>query len=851
MRQLRANSLAKRVGLGLAGALAAVLCGGLVFGAAGAGQAIGDAEKLKFFEAEVRPILAQHCVKCHGGEEKIKGGLRLTSRAAALKGGDLGQIVVPGEPGKSLLVEAINYKNDKLQMPPKGKLPQAQIDVLTRWVEMGLPWTPGADEHAEASAPTRVEKKATIEEEIARWWAYQPVRRPDVPAVKDAAWVKNPIDAFVLAKLEANDLKPAPPADKLALLRRAYYDLTGLPPTPKDVEAFLTDSSPGAFAKVVDRLLASPQYGEKWGRHWLDLVRYAETNGYERDNPKPSVWRYRDYVIDAFNKDKPYDRFVVEQLAGDELPDASHETLVATGYYRLGLWDDEPVDKMQAYYDSLDDVVSTTGSVFLASTVGCARCHDHKIDPIPARDYYRFTAFFHNIKVGQGRAFEFLTTTPLAGEDELKPYREKEKELAAQVETLEKKVKAFEERIYESFSGPEKDDAKDEATRRLLLRKKAEQVLSPAEREEFAAARREMMQLRRAKLPELPQALVVKEDGPTPRPTHVLIRGSAHAKGDEVKPGLPLIFGGAEPAVPEVSSAAQSTGRRLALARWIVTEPNRTAARVMANRIWQFHFDRGIVDSPSDFGKAGTAPTHPELLDWLADEFVQKGWSVKAMHRLIMASSTYQMSAAHSAAPAAKDPDNKLFWRFNMRRLTAEEVRDSILAVNGTLNPKMGGPSVYTKVPDAVLQTASRPDAAWGRSSPEDQARRSVYVHVKRSLREPILNAFDAADTDSTCAVRFVTTVPTQSLTSLNSEFYHEQARQFADRLKKEAGEDRAAQVRLAFRLAAAREATEAEVEKSLDLMKSWQAEDGVEPDRALAYFCLMVLNLNEFVYLD
>ena len=384
--------------------------------AADAPPAAPSVDDLKFFDEQVKPLLSANCLKCHGGGAKIKGGLRLTTREAILKGGDDGQIVALDAPEKSLLITAINYGGE-IKMPPDSKLPPEKIAILMKWVRHGIAWTPGLDlapANIVAAPASGRPDPPTPEAARKSFWAFPPVKKPDVPAVIDAAWVLNPVDAFVLAKLEAKGLHPAPPADKISLLRRATYDLIGLPPRPEEVTAFLNDNSPDAYEKLVDRLLDSPHYGEKWGRHWLDLVRYAETNSYERDNPKPNVWRYRDYVIRSFNDDKPYDQFVKEQLAGDEMPEAktSSDPIIATGFYRLGIWDDEPNDKLQARYDNLDDIVTTTGQVFMGLTIDCARCHNHKIDPILQTDYYRLLAFFQNIRPfangGQGDEVELF-----------------------------------------------------------------------------------------------------------------------------------------------------------------------------------------------------------------------------------------------------------------------------------------------------------------------------------------------------------------------------------------------------------------------------------------------------------
>ena len=726
-----------------------------------------DAEDVAFFEKDVLPILKTRCFQCHGGGEKLQGQFRLTSREGLLKGGELGPAISLKKPEDSLLLEAINYGS--LQMPPTGKLPDAEIKVLTRWVMMGVPFTPGKD-YGKAISPPRGSPQ--VNDETRSFWSFRPVKRPRVPQVKDDAWVRTPVDAFILHGLEKQGLRPAPPADKVALLRRATYDLTGLPPTPAEVDDFLTDKSAGAFARVVDRLLKSPRYGERWGRHWLDLVRFAETNSFERDSVKPEAWRFRDYVVRALNEDKPYDQFVIEQLAGDEIDPVTADSLTATGFYRIGIWDDEPTDPLQARYDELDDIITTAGQAFLGLTVNCARCHDHKLDPIPQADYYRLLAFFHGV-----------TPYGVGKEASLK------------------------------------------------------HILAPA--------------------PGHPdqKVLCVSEAGAKAPNTHLFIRGNAHAKGERLEPGFLQVLSNSARPEPAAGIAppkhGRSSGRRLAFARWIADERNPLTARVMVNRVWQHHFGRGIVRSSNNFGQLGDRPTHPELLNWLASEFVRRGWRLKEMHRLIMLSSAYQMSSRGNAAALARDPQNNLFWRFDMRRLSAEEVRDSILAVNGRLNLKMGGPGFYPTISQEVLAGQSRPGDGWGKSSPEEQARRAIYIHVKRSLITPILETFDFADTDATCPVRFATTQATQALGMLNGEFINDEAKAFAARLQREAGPRLEDQVRLAFRLAMAREPSPAELDRALRLMRRLQSEDRLSGDESLAQFCLVVLNLNEFFYLD
>lgn len=817
-----------------------------------------DAAKEKFFSEQVRPIFEKSCLACHGGKtEEASGKLSLATREAFLKGGASGPAIQGKNPHESLLIKAIRYEGR--QMPPQGKLPQAQIDILTRWVKMGAPWSAQAAKGKAAEpahhGPPPVDAKAR------QFWSFLPVKRPALPKVKNAAWVKTPIDAFVLAKLEKNGLSPAPAAPETALLRRITYDLTGLPPTETEVRAFLADQSPNAYEKVVDRLLASPHYGERWARHWLDLVRYAETNSFERDGAKPFVWRYRDYVIRAFNEDKPYDRFLKEQLAGDEIAPGDPSALIATGYYRLGQWDDEPADPEQARYDELDDIVATTGQVMLGVSINCARCHDHKIDPVPQKDYYRLLSFFQGLNLYGVRSRESVEKNSLrsiAPEAEQKRFAEAEAVYKKQVAENAARIDAIEKVAKTDFAPVEHEEFKDEVKRPGLVKKRVPARISAAQFAEYEQAIGERERLRKNPPPGLEKALCVTEAGPKPPPTFVLMRGNPHVPGEPVEPGFPSVLSPPVPALTTPAGDAASSGRRAALAAWITSPGNPLTARVMVNRIWQYHFGRGIVRSSSNFGYLGTAPTHPELLDWLASEFVkparggaENAWRLKPLHRMIVMSSAYRMSSRADVKALKKDPENDLLWRFDMRRLEAEEIRDSILAVNGTLNRAQFGPSVYPAIPREVLAGQSVPGAGWGKSTPEEQARRSIYIHIKRSLTVPLLASFDSADTDTSCPVRFATTQPTQALSMLNSAFIGEQARLLADDLRTKAGDaGPAAQVRLALSRVLQRPPTMPEVQRGLNFMAGLR-KGGVSEKEALRCFCVVALNLNEFVYLD
>ncbi|GDY09394.1 hypothetical protein LBMAG52_28800 [Planctomycetia bacterium] len=804
-----------------------------------------SADDIVFFEKDVLPILKANCFACHGSEKKLQGGLKLTSREDILKGGESGPAVDLKKPGESLILQAINY--DGLMMPPKGKLSKTQIDTLTKWVTRGLAWSEKA-----AAAAAKAHGPPVVDDEARSFWAFRPVVRPAVPEISNfKSQISNPIDAFVVAKLAANDARPAPAAAKETLLRRLFYTLTGLPPSPKDVADFASDRSPNAYDKVVDRLLDSRHYGEHWARHWLDLVRYAESNSFERDNPKPFVWRYRDYVIRSFNADKPYDQFIREQLAGDELEKVTPDSIIATGYYRLGLWDDEPADRPLAFYDGLDDIVATTSQTFLGLTANCARCHDHKIDPFTQRDYYSLLAFFHGVKPygGDNEILRFI------GDDAA---RERQATATAEWEAklaeVKKNIAAVEDSIKDKLPGGEIDDFKFDGKRREILRKQRGKLISVEDHEKYEVLHRERGQIERDRPKSLEQALAVKEEG-RPRDTFLLLRGNPQSQGDRVEPAFPSVLLAANAKPPELPShraGSESSGRRRVLADWIASPTNPLTARVMVNRVWQYHFGRGLVRSSSNFGYMGSPPTHPELLDWLASEFVRTGWKLKPLHRLIVTSNAFRMSTPVSSDVATKDPENDWISHFDLRRLSAEEVRDSILAACGNLNlGKTDGPSVYPVIPREVLAGQSVPGRNWEKSTPEEAASRSVFVHIKRSLAVPLLTAFDAADSDSPCPVRFTTTQPSQALALINSTFANEQAALFAASLRREAGQDTTTCVKAGLIRVLQRQPTEREIARGLKFVDDNIQQEKVSADEALRRFCLLAINLNEFLYLD
>lgn len=805
----------------------------------------------QFFREQVKPLIEQKCLKCHGMNGTERGGLRLVSRDDVLRGGELGPAVDLDDPSSSLLLEAVQYEG--LEMPPSGKLPVSEIEIFRRWIKLGLPWGHSLDveTHDGEDGPAGPPE---VNETTRSFWSFQPLSKPVVPIPQGTTWIQNPIDAFILDRLEKANLSPAPPASRSHLLRRAYYDLIGLPPTPEQVKAFLADPSPHAFERVVDQLLDSPHYGEKWGRYWLDLVRFAETNSYERDGLKPFAWRYRDYVIQSFNDDKPYDQFILEQLAGDELAPHNPEAVIATGYYRLGIWQDEPVDLEQALYDDLDDIVGTTGQVFLGLTINCARCHEHKLDPIPQRDYYRMLAFFNGVTrlgVRSAASVEQNSLRTIATEQEQKRHAAEIAQHRQELAEVERQLTVIESRVKKDFVPVEHEEFKHEQHRIPLVKKRVPDLVSEEEFASYVQLMGERKRLREYKPAGLRQALCVTEIGPKPRDTYVLIRGSAHARGELVQPGFLTVLSDDDPVMPKPASGAQSSSRRLVFARWVANANNPLTARVMANRLWQYHFGRGIVTSPNNFGLQGDAPSHPELLDWLAGQLIDNQWRLKSLHKTMMMSNAYQMSARTTQEGLAKDPENKLVWRFNMRRLSAEEVRDSILAVNGSLNPELFGPGIYPIIPKEVLAGQSRPGSGWGQSSPDQRARRSIYIHVKRSLLTPLLGSFDFPDPDATCPVRFSTTQPTQALAMLNSDFLGREAEVFAQFVQEEAGNDPRDQVTVALQRVLQRSPTDAEVQRALGFIHRMTSQHNQDAKSALTKFCLLALNLNEFVYID
>ena len=824
---------------------------------------VAQEKKLADFTRDVQPIFQARCIVCHGSEVQM-GGLRVDQRQSFISGGKSGiPAIVPGKSAQSLLVRYISGLDPKLVMPPTGeRLNAKEISLISQWIDQGAVWP---DEALSSKSADHAPKDH---------WAFKRVHAPVVPAVKTPAWVRNPIDSFILAKLEARSWTPSPAADPRALLRRTYLDVIGMPPSLAEQQAFLQSPTPAALDRVVSDLLARPAYGERWARHWLDLVRYAETNGYERDATKPHVWRYRDYVIRSLNDDKPFDRFVLEQLAGDELPDANAETLTATGFYRLGPWDDEPADPKEDRYDQLDDILSTTSQVFLGLTLGCARCHDHKFEPLSQSDYYRMVSIFNGLqRPRNGRAELDLpigqrleVDTAIARDRLVEALNQQLAELrnARRKEVLESKPPALTAETITAFLlEPGK---RDEAQRKLvekhasLLDEVIDAAAPPAEQQTISSLKEKIKQAK-SFTPDLPRGYYMVEPEPMAPATHLLIRGKASSPGSEVTPGVPAVLVDSQPAFP---APKRSSLRRLTLAQWIVSRENSLTARVIVNRVWQHHFGEGLVRTPSDFGRMGDRPTHPELLDWLSHWFVQEGWSSKKLHHLILTSNAYRMAKSWNAKYGAEDPENRMLWRVSPRRLEVEAIWDSILRASGQLNPQMYGPSMYPFVPEAALQGHSDPDKIWKPFDEKDASRRAIYAFIKRSMLVPLFEVLDFCDTARTAASRQVTSVAPQALSLLNGDFVNRQSRHFAERLEVEAGPDVGRQVEHAYLLALCRPVTIREKTEMLAFLEretkqrllessgTPSAADQTKARReALQQMCRVIFNLNEFAYAD
>ncbi|MEY4199931.1 MAG: hypothetical protein RLZZ265_1671 [Verrucomicrobiota bacterium] len=785
-------------------------------------------EHLDFFEKKIRPVLVERCYECHSAAaKKNKGGLTLDTRDGVLKGGDAGSVVAPGDPEKSKLIEAVRYKNRDLQMPPKSSLSSEQVRDLEQWVKLGAP-----DPRTEAVAQTGGKRALTVEEGR-QFWAFQPLANPSVPKVGNRqSAIGNPIDAFINAKLGEKKLAAAPAADKRTLIRRATFDLTGLPPAPEEVDAFLADKSPDAFAKVVDRLLASSAYGERWGRHWLDVARYADSNGLDENVAFGNAWRYRDYVVNSFNADKPYNRFVQEQIAGDLLPAEGtpqrHEQLTALGFLSIGPKLLAEPDKVKLEMDLIDEQIETLGRAFLGMTFGCARCHDHKFDPVPTADYYALAAIFKST-----RTMDDLKTIAKWHEPEVATPAER-----AVVEVHQRKAADQKAAIAKLVAT---------ANKSLVTDKGLKEVPKNAESQYPTNVIAELKQLREAlaKLekdaPELPSTMGVTDSTNVVKTLPVHIRGSHLSLGKPVPRGFPQVMQVASlrSEMPEKQSG------RLELAQWLASPQHPLTARVMVNRIWRWHFGQGLVASTDNFGILGERPSHPELLDWLARKFIAEGWSVKAMHRHIMASAAYQRATkpAADARRSVVDSENRLLSHFPIRRLEAEEVRDSVLFVAGLLERTMGGKTIPVKNREFFFNHTSKDATTY------DSPRRALYLPVVRNNVYDLFEQFDFPDPAVPNGNRNATVVAPQALLMLNSDLVGKAAEKFAASLLASVSDD-VRRIELAYQKAYARPPTAKELARAKKFLTDFKPDSAASPS-AWAIFCQSLLAANEFIYLN
>ena len=832
-------------------------------------------EGVAFFEKRVRPLLAEHCYECHGAK-KAKGNLRLDSRDGWLKGGDSGPAILPGKPDDSLLIKGVRHWDKDFKMPPDTRLSPALVADLIEWVKLGAPDPRTNAPVLAATAPAKPAYGVSLEEGR-KHWAYQPLKSAPLPKLKDKTWPRNDLDHFTLARMEKAGVAPAPDADPRTLIRRLTFDLTGLPPTAQEVEAFVRECSSignrqSAIGNAVDRLLASPHYGERWGRHWLDVVRYADTCGNASDYPVPQAYKYRNYVIAAFNADKPYDRFIREQLAGDllnaKLETPSPELVVAPGYLAIsrhfGGGKGEP-------HLTIEDAIENTGRAFLGLSLSCSRCHDHKFDPLPQTDYYALygifssTTFPHPGSEGMNRPKDLVTLGPKA---EVEAATKTWKEQLAALDADVKKAEA-------AKAAAEKKAKGDEATKAIAAAKAKHKQASETVPYELAYA--------------------VADNG---KPAHARL----HVRGDPTRPGEEVprrfiqVLGG-QPLLKESNNSG-----RLDLANWIADPANPLTARVMMNRLWQHHFGRGLVTTPNDFGTRGQPPTHPEVLDFLAKKFIESGWSVKAMHRLILTSRTWQLASGPNANPLSptgeegqgeggkrasakpvtplpnplpsegrggsffglfrksppspadlfaanttKDPHNSLWWRADRRRLDAESIRDALLHVSGDLDATVGGAHPFPPVHTWGFTQHNQFFANY------DNRQRTVYQMQQRLRKHPFLALFDGADPNSSTATREPSTTPLQSLFMMNDKFAHEQAAKFAARVQQ--GEpDEARQIERAFLALYARPPQPDELALATDYLANFRAKLAAKKlpaDQAWASLSRALLGANEFLYLD
>jgi hypothetical protein len=850
-------------------------------------QAAGAERERVDFGRDVRPILERSCWKCHG-PDKQKGGVRFDRRQGALAAGDSGKKAIrPGRADDSELIRRVEAADASERMPPRSEpLHREQIKVLRAWIDQGATWPDTG------TAPVGGRRELVVTHEDRRHWSYRPLGASRVPVAQDAGWCRTPVDRFILAALEVRGLRPNAPADRRTLIRRLSFDLLGLPPAPEEVEAFIADPRAAAYEELVERLLASPHYGERWGRHWLDVARYADSDGLESDADRPNAYPYRDFVIRAFNDDLPYSTFVRWQLAGDEYEPDDPQALAATGFLTGAPTEVLTVpmeeEKLRFRFNELDDMAVTTVSAFLGLTLGCARCHDHKFDAIPTRDYYRLQCAFTTT----ARANVLLATRAVAAAYRQREAKWQERHQAAQIrltDWLNRQKKQY----APSLRGAKIDAlAISEAEKKLLkeqptsaagqaLAKRHERALrfsdadfrrafADDQRREWDRLASELDAVQRIRPRCPPTALAIVDTKSEPEPTWLLERGDFYAKKERLQVGFLTVLTGAR--MPEDYWAAarrhappnQGTAQRRALANWI-TDVEQGAgpllARVIVNRVWQHHFGEGLVRTVSDFGVRGERPTHPELLEWLAREFVAGGWRLKALHRLILTSAVYRQATTFDPARHAVDPDNRLWWRRRPQRLEAEVLRDAVLAVSGTLNPEPFGPAFKPPIPPEAMLARNTKDP-YPKDAVDSLAtrRRSVYLFHKRVVQHPLLQAFDGPDAAVSCGRRNTTTVAPQALALLNDTFFRERAADLGRRLLAERGSQAAGWIDRAFRLALSRPPDGAEraacvqfLERQVERRRAREPSAAPEAIRlgAVTDFCQTLFGLNEFIYVD
>jgi hypothetical protein len=793
------------------------------------------------FDSKVLPVLKARCLPCHDDRTRTSG-FSIWNRGDVIQGGARrGQTVVPGKPDDSGLVKML--RGDIAPRMPMGSapLPPESIKVVEDWIR-GL----------------KPEQSLTVG---AKWWAFEVPKRLTPPGVQTSAWARNPIDQFILRGLEAKKLGPAPEASRNLLIRRAYFDLVGLPPTPEEQRVFLSDQTPDAYEKLVDRLLADPRFGERWGRHWLDLARYADTDGFEGDMERPHMWRYRDYVVNSFNNDKPYNQFIREQVAGDEMSN-NPEGLVAAGFLRLAAWHPLGVTE-EARQALLSEMTSAVSAVFLGLTVKCAQCHDHKYDPIPQKDFFRMQSFFMPIELTDAKAEfrspEILKRMEAGRAENTRRLKEAEARFAAYEQELMPKLAS----VVREERGPDAEANPKMLADRLIrndagtLSVSFDPKFTLAEKQNYlelwsdvdpgvirtlrdaGEARRRLE--RYQPMVHTVRNVALNSRGPSLPHNHLRLGGDYNRLGEIVTPGfLSAVITGHDAVDP-----AEETPSRTRLAEWIVDPGNPLTARVMVNRIWQHVFGEGLVTTPSDFGKNGARPSNPELLDWLATEFVSRKWSTKAMIRLMMTSSAYRQSSIHSSRAAEKaDPANMLLWRMNRKRLEGEIIRDNFLFVSGLLNPVRGGPGVFPVLPGNLADITIKNKKIWEPSDGAETNERSIYLFQRRQLEVPFLSVMDAPVLNLSCERRSVSTTAVQALTLMNDDFSYKQAAHFAQRVKGDVGPDAVEQVQRAYELAFSRRPSREEAAKAIEFIRA-------EGAQGLEAFCRVLLNTNEFVYVN